>query len=95
MPLSQLEHDTLAKAFAVSKTLLLDLQPKLAGLDSIYNSAGGVATTLTQAELDEIPALSGLTLAQVNDGLYALTAVILPGIQTAYPALAQLAARFL
>jgi len=25
MPLSQLEHDTLAKSFAVAKTLLLDL----------------------------------------------------------------------
>lgn len=95
MPISQLEKDTLSKAFATSKMLLLDLQPKLAGLDSIYNSAGGVATTLTQAELDAIPELSGLTLAQVNDGLYALTAVILPGIVTAYPAIAQLAARFL
>ena len=54
-----------------------------------------MATTLTQEELDAIPELSGLTLTQVNDGLYALTAVILPGIQTAYPALAQLSARFL
>lgn len=95
MALSTLERDTLAKSFAVSKTLLLDLQPKLASLDSIYNSAGGVAATLTQEELDALPELSGLTLTQVNDGLYALTAVILPGIQTAYPALAQLAARFL
>lgn len=95
MPMSQLERDTLSKSFAVAKTLLLDLQPKLAGLDQIYNSAGGVASTLTQAKLDEVAELSGLTVAQVTDGLYALTAVILPGIQTAYPALAQLAARLL
>lgn len=95
MPISTLEKDTLAKSFAVSKQLLLDIQPKLAGLQQIYDSAGGVKETLTQAELDEIAELSGLTVQQVTDGLYALTTVILPGIVQGYPALAQLAARFI
>lgn len=95
MPVSQLERDTLAKSFSVCKTLLNDLQPKLAGLAQIYDSAGGVKTTLTQADLDELPELSGLTKTQVDDGLYALTTVVLPGIQSGYSALAQLAARFL
>ena len=95
MPISQLEKDTLSKSFAVSKQLLLDIQPKLAGLQQIYDSAGGVKETLTQEELDEIAELSGLTTQQVQDGLYALTTVLLPAIETGYPALAQLAARFL
>jgi len=95
MPISQLEHDTLAKAFAVAKTLLLDLQPKLAALAQIYDSEGGVNTTLTQADLDELPELSGLTTEQVEHGLYAMTTTILPGIVNGYAALAQLAARFL
>lgn len=95
MPMSTLERDTLAKSFAVSKTLLLDLQPKLAGLDQIYNSAGGVKESLTQEDLDEVLELSGLTKVQTDDGLYALTAVIFPAIAQAYPALAQLAARVL
>lgn len=95
MPMSTLEHDTLAKAFAVCKTLLNDLQPKLAGLAQIYDSADGMKTTLTQEELDEVPALSGLTKTQVDQGLYALTTVVLPGIATNYGVLAQLAARFL
>lgn len=95
MPLSQLEHDTLAKSFAVCKTLLNDLQPKLSGLKEIYDSAGGVKETLTQAELDEVAALSGLTKQQVDDGLYALTTTILPAITNGYASLAQLAARFL
>ena len=95
MPMSTLERDTLAKSFAASKTLLLDLQPKLSGLREIYDSAGGVKTTLTQAEMDEEAALSGLTKAQADDGLYALTAVILPAIEQTYAALAQLSARFL
>ena len=95
MPLSQLEHDTLAKAFATSKTLLADLQPKLASMAQIYDAEGGMKTTLTQDELDELPELSGLTKQQVDDGFYAMTTVILPGIVNGYAALAQLAARFL
>jgi hypothetical protein len=95
MPMSQLERDTLAKSFAVCKTLLNDLYPKLQGLQQIYDSAGGVKETLTQAELDEEAALSGLTKAQTDDGLYVLTTTLLPAITSGYGQLAQLAARFL
>jgi hypothetical protein len=93
--MSTLERDTLAKEFAVCKTLLYDLQPRLASLKELYDSAGGVKETLTRAELDEEAALSGLTKQQVDDGSYALTAAILPAIEAGYPALAQLAARLL
>jgi hypothetical protein len=95
MPLNTLERDTLAKSFAVCKQILMDLQPKLEALAVIYDSGGGVKETLTQEELNELPELSGLTKQQVDDGLYALTTVILPGVQNSYPALAQMAARFL
>ena len=95
MPLSTLEHDTLAKAFATCKTLLNDVQPRLAQFAQIYDSEGGMKTTLTQEELDDVAALSGLTKTQVDQGFYALTTVILPGIANNYAVLAQLAARFL
>lgn len=95
MPTNQLEHDTLSKLFAVCKTILNDLQPKLASFGQIYDSAGGMKETLTQEELDEIPELSGLTKQQVDDGMYVLTTLILPAINNGYPSLAQLAARFL
>ena len=95
MPMSQLESDTIAKMCAIAKQLLADVQPKLESLRSIYDSAGGVKTTLTQEELDEVAELSGLTKTQVDDGLYVLTTLLLPAIQQGYPALAQLAARFL
>jgi len=54
-----------------------------------------MSETLTQEELDEVPELSGLTKQQVDDGVYVLTTLMLPAIQNGYPALAQLAARFL
>lgn len=95
MSVSTLEHDTLAKSFAVCKTVLNDLYPKLLSLAQIYDSEDGVKTTLTQEELDELTQLSGLTKTQIDDGLYVLTTLILPAIQNGYPALAQLAARFL
>ena len=94
MPMSTLERDTLAKSFAVSKQLLLDLQPKLAGLNEIYNSVGGVKETLTQAELDELPELSGLQKSTVDDAQFALSGLT-TGITNAYAALSQMAARFL
>lgn len=96
MALSTLEHDFLAKLFAVSKTVLQDLQPRLAALNELYNAAGiGIATTLEQADLDALPELSGLTVQQVSDATYALTAVVLPGITNANGPLTQVGARFL
>jgi hypothetical protein len=91
--MSQLERDTVAKICAVSKQVLNDLQAKIAGINEIYNSAGGVATTLSQEKLDAEPALSGITKQQVDDAAYALSTGILGGITTGYTALAQTAAR--
>ena len=81
------------KIAALSKKVLSELYPQLQELQQIYDSEGGVSDTLTQAELDEIAAYSGLTVQQVTDAAYALTTVLLPGITSAYSALAQLAAR--
>lgn len=95
MPLSTLEHDTLSKSFAISKQLLADIQPKLASLNEIYNAAGtGVGSTLTQAELDELPELSGLQKTTVDDMMFAV-AGILTSLTNAAAALNQMAARFL
>lgn len=93
MPMTTLESDTIAKACAVAKQLLADLQPRLAGLDSIYNSVGGVKETLTQVEMDENAALSGLTKSQLDDALFAMSGM-LTSITNAYASLAQVAARF-
>jgi hypothetical protein len=94
MPMSQLERDTLAKNFALCKNILADLQPRLAGLNEVYNAAGGVKETLDQTELDELPELSGLQKTTVDDAVFALSNV-LTAIDAAYPALAQCAARFI
>lgn len=94
MPLSQLEHDTLAKSCAVSKQLLADIQPRLASLNELYSSVGGVSSTLSQAELDELPELSGLQKSTVDDALFAMSGM-LTSINNAFAALSQMAARFL
>ena len=95
MAASQLELDTLSKAFAVCKQLLLDIQPKLEGLREIYDSVGGVKATLTQEDMDAIPELSGLAKAQLDDGLFVLTTILVPALENGYPSLAKLAARLL
>lgn len=93
MPMSTLEYDTLQSAFAICKTVITDLQPRLLALQQQYDSAGGVKDTLTQAELDDAPVLSGLTKTAVDDGMYVLTAILLPGITQGYAALSGLASR--
>lgn len=94
MTMSALEYDTLNTAFVVCKMLLQDLQPRLAALQQQYDALGGVKETLTQQEMDEVAALSGLTKQQADDGFYVLTTVLLPALTQSYPALAQLAARY-
>jgi hypothetical protein len=94
MTMSALEYDTLVTAAGVCRQVLSDLQPKLQGLKQIYDAEGGVKSTLTQDEMDEVAALSGLTKAQADDAIYALTAVMLPAIEAGYTAMAQMAARF-
>lgn len=95
MPMSALEHDTVSKLCALCKHILADLQPRLQGLNEIYNAAGGVSATLTQADLDAEAALSGIQKQTVDDAAYALTAQVLPAIENGYAALAQVGARFL
>lgn len=95
MALSVLERDTLARACAVAKQTLLDLQPKVTGLREIYDSAGGVKTTLTQADLDAEEALSGITKAEVDDAMFVLTGGVLPAIEAGLSSLSKLAARTL
>ena len=94
MAVTQLEKDTLSRSFAVAKQLLADIEPKLKSINEIYASSGGVGTTLDQADLDSLPELSGLTVAQVADGEYAM-AQALSAITAGYSALSQLAARFI
>lgn len=94
MPMTQLESDTVAKMCAIAKQLLADVQPRLESLRSIYDSAGGVKETLTQAEMDEVAALSGLTKTQLDDAAFVMTGAILSGIENGYNGLAAVAARF-
>ena len=93
MAITTLEYDVLTNAFAVCKKILNELEPALAQFREIYDSAGGVKETLTQEELDSVPAFSGLTKTQADDGLYVLTALLLPAIESSTTALAHMAAR--
>jgi len=93
MAMTNLEYDTLQRIFAICKSIIGDIEPKLSELQQIYDSAGGVKETLTQADLDSVSSLSSLTKQQVDDGVYVLTAVLLPGITQGYASLSQLSAR--
>lgn len=94
MPMNTLERDTVGRLCALSKSVLADLRPRLASINELYNSAGGVSSTLTQAELDEEAALSGLQKQTLDDTVFAFSAM-LSSIDAAQAAINQTAARFL
>lgn len=93
MAITLLEQDTVSRGFTAAKKVLRDIHPLLHELNVIYDSAGGVKETLTQAELDSVSGFSGITKAQLDDGMYALTTTLKAAIDGAYAQLAELAAR--
>lgn len=91
--LTALEQNTVSRAMQNSKILIEQIKPILDELNTIYNSSGGLSTTITQGNLDLVPSFSGLTKTQLDDGMYALTATLRGDLSTAYAQLSQLSAR--
>lgn len=93
MALNPLELDTVSRGFQTAKKILDELKPVIDSLNVIYDSAGGVKETISQEELDDIPAFSGITKAQLDDGMFALTSTLREDINNAFTQLTHLAAR--
>lgn len=92
MAITALESNTVSRGAALAKRVL-ELKAEIDYLNIIYDASGGVKETLTQAELDSVPSFSGVTKAQVDDGMFALTSGLKTAITNSYTQLAQLAAR--
>lgn len=93
MALTALEANTITRAIVQARKLLEEVQPVLDGLNIIYNSTNGAATTITQEDLDESLQLSGLTKQQLDDAMFVLTGAVRTAVDAGYTALAHLAAR--
>ena len=93
MALSILEKQTITKGCQAAKKVLEEVLPILNNLNVIYDSAGGVKTTITQQNMDLDPTLSGLTKQQLDDGMFALTSTLKNDMTTAFSQLAEIAAR--
>lgn len=93
MALTILEQNTINQGCRQAKKLIEEIKPIIDELNAIYDSGGGVKSTVTQNNLDAAPFLSGLTKAQLDDGMFALTATIKAALGDGLTQLAQLAAR--
>lgn len=93
MSLSALGQNTVTRGINAAKYLIEVLKPVLDELNIIYDASGGLKSTIVQSDLDGIASFSGLTKAQLDDGMFALTSTIKTGLTNAYSQLAQLAAR--
>lgn len=91
--MTQLELNTVSRGLAAAKKVLDELYPVLLSLNVIYDSEGGAKTTITQEGLDAVASFSGITKAQLDDGMFALTSTVRTAVANAYTQLAQLAAR--
>ncbi len=93
MALTALESDTVTRAFAIAKLITAQFKPVADSLNIIYDSEGGAKTTITQENLDLVPGFSGISKAQLDDGLFVITSTLKAAVDSAYSQLAQLAAR--
>lgn len=67
------------------------LKGTLEELNILYD--GQYKALLVQDDLDSVPSYSGITKQQLDDGMYFLTSVLLPAVNTSYTQLVDLAAR--
>ena len=93
MALTTLAAAEITQAIQASRKLLRDLKPIMDELNALYNAVGGLSSTITQADLDAATYLSGLTKAQLDDGMNTLTNTVRTAIANGYTGLAELAAR--
>lgn len=93
MALNALERATVLKAMRVAQKLLIEVKPYLDAMNIIYDSEGGVKSTITQQDLDDDETLSGLTKQQLDDGMWVLTATLRSDLQNGFFAISQLAER--
>jgi hypothetical protein len=93
MSLSPMAQNVVSRSAQAAKYLVEQLKPLLDELDVLYNSAGGLKSTISQGDLDSIASFSGLTKQQLDDALYALTSTLKSDLSAAYTQLAQLASR--
>lgn len=93
MAATKLEQDTVSRGCQAARIAVDQLKPLIDALNIIYDSAGGAKETITQDELDAIPSFSGLTKAQLDDGMFALTSTLRLAIASAYTQLVQLSTR--
>jgi len=91
--MNTLQKTTVSTASVAARTLLDDVYPKLQQLNVIYDADGGVKSQLDDAALAAEGVYSNLTKAELDDGMYALTATLKNAITAAYTALAKIAAR--
>lgn len=93
MALSVLEKATISEGIQAARTVINELKPVLDRLNVVYDSVGGVKETTTQNNLDLVTDWSGVTKAQVDDGMFVLTSTLRTAINNAYTQLVQLASR--
>lgn len=93
MALSTLELNTIRRGAQMARLVIDQLKPVIDELNVIYDADDGVKEIVDQEALDTEPSLSGLTKAQLDDGMYALTATLKTTIGNAYTQLVHLAAR--
>ena|SRR5271166_236072 len=80
-------------AMAVAANLVRNIKPQLDYLNETFNSTGGLLTQIVQADLDANPNWSGLTVAQLSNGVFALTSTLATALASGYPNLAEMAAK--
>lgn len=96
--MNTLQLKTIKDGAKIAKFMLQWVKPRVDAINIDYDAAGGVketlgATTVGDAALAAEESLSNLTKAELDDAMYALTAVLKTAYDGSYSQLEKLASR--
>ena len=77
MALNTLDQDTIKRGLDAIEWLQTHIA-EMTDLNVLFDSGGGLKARYTQADLDALPGLYGMTVEQFNDAMYVVTTLILP-----------------
>ena len=77
MALNSMDQDTISRGLKII-AFLHENAATIQDLNVLYDAQGGLKSRITQEDLDAVGGFYGMTVAQLNDAMYVLTALIMP-----------------
>jgi hypothetical protein len=87
------QQKVMTKGLALARLLTEQYAPLARELNVIWDASGGLASTITQADIDAVPAFQGLTVQNFVDAFEVVTGTVLNDVNNGLSQLAVVASQ--